>query len=498
MLKNKPDFVKIGDIVCIEFIEQIFEGLKEYAKIEGGQENLRLARILEKPDIVYKGVIFSDGVVDKNFKVIPKNIRIGADMSFTSAEKSIFRIEVEQEYKFTQHYFELQGETVYNEMAEFENPDEEEEMSIIYQDILKKYKKELKSNSSEQKFHNGKNLLYGQVIQFRHIASGLFLTLENKKLSSEYGCFELKLSSSNEYSRFKLMPSIAKTKVLSESVEYEDNFIIQNVEESTGYYIHCDSSDLYSEEQNEDMKDQAKRHADYLNKIMHKTISVNASHGDASATKWRFSRYMSYDYNENNKDSINTTDIVRFYHREMGGYLTVTRRDVESNLPEYPDFLKKEIAILAEEKDDLEDDEEEDVVIDEGKVEQEILIYIEKDQNKLDKTNTLWEIQRIETFIGGNLTTNEKYLIRHVGTGMYLSASDHIELSLTKDGNALENEFSFKNETLQEQIKSSIPDKSLICIQNLDEKYIQTYTDSIKEEFNYVKSRNNSSEVPIV
>ena len=60
-----PEYVKIGDIVCVEFIEQIFEGLKEYAKIDSGQDNLRLARILEKPDIVYTGVLFSDGIVDK-------------------------------------------------------------------------------------------------------------------------------------------------------------------------------------------------------------------------------------------------------------------------------------------------------------------------------------------------------------------------------------------------------------------------------------------------
>ena len=232
--------------------------------------------------------------------------------------------------------------------------------------------------------------------------------------------------------------------------------------------------------------------------MLYKTIPVNASHGDSSATKWRFSRYMSYNYNEQNKESINTIDIVRFFHREFGGYLTVTKRDVESNLPEYPDYLKKEVLILEEEKDDLDEEEEEDLVIDEGKIEQEILVYIERDMRKLDKTNTLWEIQHIESLTGGNIETNHKYLIRHIGTGMYLSASDHIELSLTVEGNSLENEFTFKNETLQEVLHSLIADKSLVCIQNIDGKYIQTYTNKEKDEFSYIKSRNISTEVPIV
>ena len=44
---KQNEFIKIGDTVCIEFIEQIFDGLKEYAKIDEGKDNLRLAKILE-------------------------------------------------------------------------------------------------------------------------------------------------------------------------------------------------------------------------------------------------------------------------------------------------------------------------------------------------------------------------------------------------------------------------------------------------------------------
>ena len=112
---------------------------------------------------------------------------------------------------------------------------------------------------------------------------------------------------------------------------------------------------------------------------------------------------INVDQTDQEKSKITTMDTVRLFHREIGGYLTVTRRDVQSNLPEYPDFLKKEIAILAEEKDDLNEEDEEEIIIEEGKVAQEILIYIKKDINKLDRTNTLWEIQRTESLTGSTL-----------------------------------------------------------------------------------------------
>ena len=430
---KQTEYIKIGDIVCIEFTEQIFDGLKEYAKIDEGKDNLRLAKILEKPDFEYKGVIYSDGIVDKEFKVIPKEIKSSSNRNFTNQNKSIFRIEVPQDYRYTKQYNELKIELSSVEFSEMENPNEEIEKRIIFNDIETKYKKEIKANKNEQLFNTGRNVLFGQDIQLRHISSGLFVTLNTKQLSNEYGWFELKLSYCNEFCRFKFMPPQKKIRELNEPISYEDTFIVQNSKEKTGYFLHCNASDLYTTEGEERRKLE---------------LSVNASHGDVNATRWMLNKYFSKSLEdiENDKVKVTTMDTIRFFHREVGGYLTVTRRDVESNLPEYPDFLKKEIAILAEEKDDLNEDEEDEIIIEEGKVEQEILIYIEKDINKLDRTNTLWEVQRTEWLTGGDITIKDKYLIRHVGTGMYLSTADHIELNLTVTGNSFEWEFSFENE----------------------------------------------------
>lgn len=479
---KEPDYIRVGDIVRIEFDEQIFDGLKEYEELDEGRDNPRLAKILEKPDFEYGGVVYSDGVVDKEFRVIPKDIKVCSDRNFTEQKKSVFRVEVVQDCRFAKQYNELRTEMLTADFAEEENPEEEAEKRAIYEEVRLKYQKELKANLSEQQLNSGNRLLYGQTVQFRQISSGLFLTLNTKRLSSEYGCFELSLSYCSEYCRFRLLPPEEKTKEFNQPIEYDDSFLVKSSVESAHYYLHCDSSDLHGASNSERGK---------------MVLTVNANNSDSNATKWKACKYLSYETLPKNESAINSMDTIRLFHREIGGYLTVTRREIESDLPEYPDFLKKEIAILAEEKDGLDEDEDE-IVIEEGRVEQEILIYIERDINKLDYTNSLWEIQKADELIGGVILTNEKYLIRHVGTGMYLCISEHFELNLTTSGSSEENEFSFQDETCQDFIKSVIEDKSIICMKNFDGKYIQTYFDMIKDEFSYIKSRSASTEVPIV
>jgi hypothetical protein len=72
----------------------------------------------------------------------------------------------------------------------------------IYKDVKQKYLKEVEDNENEQRFHTGNKVLYGQTIQFRHLASGKFLTIDTRKLSLEFGSCELKLSNGNELCQF--------------------------------------------------------------------------------------------------------------------------------------------------------------------------------------------------------------------------------------------------------------------------------------------------------
>lgn len=100
-----PEFVQIGDFVRIECIEKIFDGLKEYTKVEGGQTNIDLAKILDKSDFDYKSEVFSDGIAERDWVVIPKDTRKGMKREHTDQGKSIFSIEMQQEFKLLAHHF---------------------------------------------------------------------------------------------------------------------------------------------------------------------------------------------------------------------------------------------------------------------------------------------------------------------------------------------------------------------------------------------------------
>ena len=135
---NPLQFVKIGDIVCIQYFELVFDSLREYAKLDGGRDNLSLAKILEKPDYEYKGIIFSDGIINKEIKLgSEKN-----EETIANRNKAIFRIEVIQEYKLSQQFHALEVEMAALNQTDFENPEEENEKHLIYNDIKKKFLKE--------------------------------------------------------------------------------------------------------------------------------------------------------------------------------------------------------------------------------------------------------------------------------------------------------------------------------------------------------------------
>ena len=195
----------------------------------------------------------------------------------------------------------------------------------------------MKVNRNEQLFNTERNVLFRQDIQLRHISCGQFKTLNLKHLLNEYGWFKLKLSYCNELWKFKFIQSQEKISKLNEPISYEVAFIINNSKEKTGYFLHWNPNNLYI-----DLQEERK-------KMVH---SVNASHGDLNLTQWMVNKYfiINVDQTDQEKSKITTMDTVRFFHREIGGYLTVTRWDVQSNLPKYPDFLKKEIAILAEKR----------------------------------------------------------------------------------------------------------------------------------------------------
>ena len=66
----------------------------------------------------------------------------------------------------------------------------------------------------------------------------------------------------------------------------------------------------------------------------------------------------------NEKSFIHSGDTVQLFHKELGGFLTVSEKEVDKYLPKFPDFLQRQINfmehdIIDDKKDDEDDIEEE-------------------------------------------------------------------------------------------------------------------------------------------
>jgi MIR domain len=71
-------------------------------------------------------------------------------------------------------------------------------------------------------------------------------------------------------------------------------------------------------------------------------------------------------------------------------------------------------------------------------------VFIERDLNRLQYTNSCWEIQKVLTFQGGPILMNDVCRIKHIGTGKYLAVSDQDRRELTLKENSDEGETLFR------------------------------------------------------
>jgi hypothetical protein len=181
---------------------------------------------------------------------------------------------------------------------------------------------EIKNNEYEFKMNIGKKINYGQRIQFKHMFSGQYLTLNTRKISHEHGCVGVTLSAPNENSWFILLPR-EKIKQPGQSVSYLDNFFIQNYVKSTlekpQFYVHVNNRDLL--------------------KVGNVSVcEVNASFEPSQFKARLFIDHKHLKYDKNHTES---GDVVRLLHKEANGYLTTFENDVELGLPPLPDFMAR-------------------------------------------------------------------------------------------------------------------------------------------------------------
>lgn len=109
-------------------------------------------------------------------------------------------------------------------------------------------------------------------------------------------------------------------------------------------------------------------------------------------------------------------------------------------------------------------------------------VQLEKDEDKLQFTNSLWEIQKIKSFKGGEITWNGIYRLRHVGSGEYLAVGpDKVELTLKPRADSEDTLFVFRREFYPND--SSVADSAIetgshLFLESFFGTFMQTYINS--------------------
>lgn len=216
---------------------------------------------------------------------------------------------------------------------------------------------------SELMMAMGKSLTYGERIQLRHWHSKGFLSVSTHNIALEAGCLEIYVSDQgNEDSWFEILP-VNKLRKTGEVIKYTDSLYLKCSYEKSAYFLHFNDMTL----ENPEGKTEVNACGNYSN--------------------WRLKKYMSYDLSIADGTYATTGDSFRIFHKISEGYLTVTESKIviENDVQEEQEVKPK--------------------------------VFVQKGNKN---SCSLWELQRLSTFVGGIAMWSESFRIKHLATGQFL------------------------------------------------------------------------------
>lgn len=330
--------------------------------------------------VPYSGMIFGDGIAYTDLQCIPKQLMFSKNQNI-QFRQSLFRVEPAHQYGFVKHYNRLKEQKANNEeLIKYKQKAEEEEAA----------------NDAELEMSYGRTVTYGERIQLRHLHSNYFVTTA-MEIAQEHGCLKVILvDGGNEASWIEIIPR-NKLRQEGEPIRYIDKFLLCTQLKKSKYHFNMAVSTTYNEEM---------------------PCELNASD---NFTAWKALKYISYTEIKKNPLLVASGDSFTIFSENYGGYLSVSSRDISEILPPDLDFG----TVLNEE-------------------DAECMIYLPKHWKKKSvkvdhlklfieselSGRCLWELERINPFIGGIAMTDECFRIKHVGTGMYLEISRIGNISL--------------------------------------------------------------------
>ncbi|XP_070173522.1 inositol 1,4,5-trisphosphate-gated calcium channel ITPR3-like [Littorina saxatilis] len=157
---------------------------------------------------------------------------------------------------------------------------------------------EQEDNDWEQKRNQGKRVLYGTVVQLRHLFTRKYLHVSTKKTSqteSNNMAVELQLENAKN-AQFRIMPRY-KVKAEGDVVQVDDQIVLESVK-SPGQYLHVSQKALGA------------------SSVYQHSLELNLSLRQSGFTLYRRHKPSTED-----DGMIKVGDPVRFYHKEMEAYL---------------------------------------------------------------------------------------------------------------------------------------------------------------------------------
>ncbi|XP_061178320.1 inositol 1,4,5-trisphosphate receptor type 2-like [Saccostrea echinata] len=233
-------------------------------------------------------------------------------------------------------------------------------------------------NILEQKRQQGKKVLYGQIIQLRHLFTNKYIHVSTTKTSdTETNNMAVELKEENsKHALFRLMPRY-KVKAEGDVVQVDDQVVLESVK-SPDSYLHVSKS--------------------FLGQL---SVYSKSHELNVSVQQSGFTICRKYKPSSGDSTKIKFGDLIRFYHKEMEAYL------VASGL--FDDELLEDVHMRLRPMDQT----------------------IPKTLFPSSSAITYWQIERQEGPVsGGVLKWEQQCKIIHMCTRKYLTVKDgHVTLT---------------------------------------------------------------------
>ncbi|KAF0973975.1 hypothetical protein FDP41_007007 [Naegleria fowleri] len=367
--------------------------------------------------------------------------------------------------------------------------------------LKQRMEREIQQNELEAARHIGQPVYYGSTIQLFHVQTQSYLTVARESAEMQKDCLRLSLDQDgSKYSHFSLLPYFNYQKD-GDVVKLSDKFRIWNRKSGQflqfSYYRYSNIADMtpssgISTKGNSDNYSQIAKEAVKTNSNLKKYSYDNRREVNMSASSafshWHLRIFSPYSEYLQDSKHVKAGDIIRIYHKEFDGFLTVNEKTGRVKFKKRAQFMSKSESNGADSsmmgsslmksgfsststfsqgsfhvgtsaKDLLSQSTKSGFAsIGHNHDSSQKSQFLSSSSNKSGDENTisssvdqqlscqsLWQIEMLDSTKGGIVRRNFAFRIRHVSTGYYLMLKPSSEQEDLREEELEENEVSETN-----------------------------------------------------